>query len=132
MSTNKQFQRPSKHEAEKSEVNTSTSPMLCWKCNSPSHKARDCKENGRGGNYHTRKPSYKSESYKKAGAAVVAQSNKSKTENEAVEGVTENINVKAEVKDGKLQVSLPVTSCGSCSEDGRVTQQNLPVMKGLI
>ena len=63
--TNKQFQRPSKHEVEKSEVNTSTSPMLCWKCNSPSHKARDCKEKGGDGNYHTRKPSYKSESYKK-------------------------------------------------------------------
>jgi len=132
LSANKQFQRPSKHEAEKSEVNTITSPMLCWKCNSPSHKARDCKENGRGGNYHTRKPSYKSESYKKAGAAVVAQPDKSKTADESAEGVTENINVEAEVKDGKLQVSLPVTSCGSCSEDGRVMQQNLPVMKGLI
>ena len=56
----------------------------------------------------------------------------SMTSKEVVSTADTEFDVKATVKDGQLQLSMPVTSCSVCSDGRSVEDLRLPVMKGFI
>ena len=117
--------------------------LRCFKCGKQGHTAKNCgawnQVRGTGS------------APKKAGAAVVRpagvrSTKKLSTEKEAMEvkpmaepssfqGSTEDarINVKAEVTDGMLKLSMPVvTNCGICSKSRPAEDTRLPVLRGFV